>query len=112
MQAQLDKARASTEREMWNQELGYYQYNETSNILMADAMLGERFVDVTGLTPVLTPERMTSHYRQLFKRSVKLLMDTNGDGLGEIGVANALNPDSTPGIGRASSTIISKSGLA
>jgi uncharacterized protein (DUF608 family) len=99
VQAQLDKARASTEREMWNQELGYYQYNETSNILMADAMLGERFVDVTGLTPVLTPERMTSHYRQLFKRSVKPLMDTNGDGVGEIGVANALNPDSTPGIG-------------
>jgi|ERR1035437_3667098 uncharacterized protein (DUF608 family) len=42
---------------------------------------------------------MTSHYRELFKRSVKPLMDTNGDGLGEIGVANALNPDSTPGVG-------------
>ena len=99
VQAQLDKARASAEREFWNAELGYYQYNEHSNILMADAMLGERFVDVTGMTPVLTPERMTSHYRQLFKRNVVPLMDTNGDGLGEIGVANALNPDSTPGVG-------------
>jgi uncharacterized protein (DUF608 family) len=97
--AELDKARASTEREFWNAELGYYQYSEKNTDIMADALLGQRYVDVTGLAPVLTPARITSHYRQLFKRSVKPLMDMDGGGIGEIGVANALHPDSTPGVG-------------
>jgi uncharacterized protein (DUF608 family) len=97
--AQLEKARASTEMEFWNPELGYYQYNEHNTDIMADAMLGERYVDVTGLRPVLTPERMTSHYRQLFRRSVRPLMDLDGDGIGDLGAANALHPDSTPGVG-------------
>lgn len=97
VQAELDRARSSAEREFWRQDLGYYQYNEHSDILMTDAFLGQRFVDVTGLPAVLTPERMTSHYHQIFKRNVLPLMDTNGDGVGEIGAANALNPDSTPG---------------
>jgi uncharacterized protein (DUF608 family) len=97
--AELDKARASSEREFWNPGLGYYQYNERNTDIMADAMLGERYVDVTGLPPVLSPDRMTSHYRQLFRRSVKPLMDLDGDGIGDLGVANALHSDSTPGVG-------------
>lgn len=97
--AELDKARASTEREFWNPELGYYQYNEKNTDIMADVMLGQRYVDVTGLAPVLTPKRMTSHYRQMFKRCVRPLMDMDEDGIGEIGAANALHPDSTPGVG-------------
>lgn len=98
VEAMLTKARASAERGLWNADLGYYRYNEKSDILMADGFLGQRFVDATGLPPVLTPERITSHYRNLFRRNVRPLMDTNGDGLGEIGAANALNPDSTPGL--------------
>ena len=97
--AELEKARASAERELWNADLGYYQYNEHNRDMMADAFLGERYVDVTGLAPVLSPDRMTSHYRQLFRISVKPLMDLNGDGIGDLGVANALHPDSTPGVG-------------
>jgi uncharacterized protein (DUF608 family) len=97
--AELDKARASAERELWNPELGYYQYSERNKDMMGDAFLGERFVDVTGLQPVLTPDRMTSHYRQLFRRNVKPLLDLDGDGIGDLGVGNALHPDSTPGIG-------------
>jgi uncharacterized protein (DUF608 family) len=73
--AELAKARASAEIELWDPELGYYQYNERNTDLMADAFLGERFVDVTGLPPVLTPERITSHYRQLFRRTVLPLKD-------------------------------------
>ena len=97
--AELNKARTSTEQQFWNEQLGYYQYNATNHDIMGDAMIGQRFVDVTSLPPVLTPERLTSHYRQLFKRAVLPLKDFNGDGVGDIGVANALRPDSTPGIG-------------
>jgi non-lysosomal glucosylceramidase len=103
VEAELEKARASSEREFWNTGLGYYQYNEHNTDIMADAMLGERYVDVTGLRPVLTPERMTSHYRQLFRRSVLPLMDLDGDGIGDLGVANVLHSDSTPGVGDSES---------
>jgi len=99
VRAQLIKARTSTEEQFWNEQLGYYQYNTHSQDLMGDAMIGERYIDVTGLPPVLTPLRLTSHYRQLFKRAVLPLNDLNGDGVGDIGVANALRPDSTPGVG-------------
>ena len=97
--SELDKARASTEREFWNEQLGYYQYNEHNPDMMGDAMIGERYVDVTSLPPVLNPARLTSHYRQLFRRAVLPLKDLNGDGIGDMGVANAVRPDSTPGVG-------------
>lgn len=97
--AELNKARVSTELQFWNEQLGYYQYNAQNQDIMGDAMIGERYVDVTGLPPVLTPDRLTSHYRQLFKRAVLPLKDLNGDGVGDLGVANALRPDSAPGVG-------------
>lgn len=97
--AELKKARASSEQQFWNAQLGYYQYNSGNQDIMGDAMIGQRFVDVTLLPPVLSPERMTSHYRQLFRRAVLPLKDFSGDGVGDIGVANALHPDSSPGVG-------------
>ena len=66
---------------------------------MADATVGERYVDVTGLPPVVNADRLTSHYRQLFRRAVLPLRDFNGDGVGDMGAANVLHPDSTPGGG-------------
>ncbi len=99
VQAEMRKARASTEQQFWNQELGYYQYNQTNHDIMGDAMIGQRYVDVTGLPPVVDADRLTSHYRQLFRRAVLPLRDFNGDGVGDMGVANALHPDSTPGVG-------------
>jgi uncharacterized protein (DUF608 family) len=97
--ADLSKARNSTEQQFWNEQLGYYQYNAQKPDFMGDAMIGERYVDVTGLRPVLDPKRITSHYRQLFKRAVLPLKDCNGDGIGDMGVANLLHPDGTPAIG-------------
>jgi uncharacterized protein (DUF608 family) len=97
--SELNKARGSTEKEFWNEQLGYYQYNEHNHDIMGDAMIGERYADVTGLPPVVNADRLTSHYRQLFRRAVLPLKDLNGDGIGDMGVANALHPDSTPGVG-------------
>jgi uncharacterized protein (DUF608 family) len=95
----LEKARASTEKQFWNAQYGYYQYNQHNDDIMGDAMIGQRYIDVCGLPPVLTPDRMASHYRQLFKRGVMALKDCNGDGIGDVGVANAVHPDSLPGVG-------------
>jgi uncharacterized protein (DUF608 family) len=97
--AERKKAQASTEDQFWNEELGYYQYNSHNSDIMADATVGERYVDVTDLPPVVNADRLTSHYRQLFRRAVLPLRDFNGDGVGDMGVANALHPDSTPGVG-------------
>jgi uncharacterized protein (DUF608 family) len=97
--AERKKAQASTEAQFWNQELGYYQYNAQNTDIMTDATVGERYVDVTGLPPVVNADRLTSHYRQLFRRAVLPLRDFNGDGIGDMGAANALHPDSTPGVG-------------
>ncbi len=97
--ALLEKARASTERQFWNSQYGYYQYNQHNDDLMGDAMLGQRYIDVTGLSPILTPDRMASHYHQLFRRGVLALKNSNADGVGDVGVANAVHPDSLPGVG-------------
>ena len=62
-------------------------------------MIGERYVDVVGLPALLNEERMASHYKQSFKRLVLALPDQDGDGIGDLGAANVLTPDSKPGIG-------------
>ncbi|HWH58612.1 MAG TPA: GH116 family glycosyl-hydrolase [Terriglobales bacterium] len=101
LKAQLNKTRETAEKTLWSEQCGFYQYNARRDALMADGTLGERFVDVTGLEPVLDPTRLTSHYQQIFKRLVVPLKDYNGDGIGDMGIANCLNPDSTPAIGVA-----------
>jgi len=97
--AQLNKARESTEKQFWNDSLGYYQYNETKDYLMADAMLGEHYIDITDLPPVLNEGRMTSHYKQVFRRLVLFLPDIDSDAIGDAGAGNALTPDSKPALG-------------
>jgi uncharacterized protein (DUF608 family) len=87
--AERKKAQASTEAQFWNEELGYYQYNAHNTDIMADATVGQRYVDVTGLPSVVNADRLTSHYRQLFRRAVLPLRDFNGDGVGDMGAANA-----------------------
>jgi uncharacterized protein (DUF608 family) len=62
-------------------------------------MVGQRYLDSTGLPPALTPDRMASHYHQLFKRAVLGLKDSSGNGVGDVGIANAVHPDSLPGVG-------------
>ena len=97
--SQLNKTRESTEKQFWNDRLGYYQFNEKKDYLMADAMLGQHYINVTDLPCVLNESRMSSHYKQVFRRLVLPLPDTDGDGIGDYGAANALTPDSKPALG-------------
>lgn len=99
--AALAKTRQTTEKTLWNEKYGFYQYNTRRDALMADATLGERFVEATGLEPLLDAKRLSSHYHLLFKKLVVPLKDYNGDGVGDMGMANCLNPDSTPAVGVA-----------
>lgn len=95
---QLEKARKNSELQFWNEELGYYQYNEKIPFLMADAFVGQRCADTFNLPSSLDEKRMLSHYRQCFERLVKPLKDYDGDGIGDLGAANILNPEGGPGI--------------
>ena len=96
--SQLEKVRKNSEILFWNNDLGYYQYNEKIPFLMADAFVGQRCADVFGLKPVLNEERMSSHYHQCFERLVKPLKDYDGDGIGDLGAANILNPNGESGV--------------
>ncbi|MDL2256008.1 non-lysosomal glucosylceramidase [Parabacteroides sp. OttesenSCG-928-K15] len=95
---QLAKARKNTEIQFWNEELGYYQYNQEIPFLMADAFVGQRCADVFGLPAVGDEKRILSHFHQCFDRLVKPLRDYDGDGIGDLGAANILNPQGEPGI--------------
>ena len=95
---QLSKARPNSEKQFWNEQLGYYQYNETVPFLMADAFVGQRCADNFNLPPALNEKRMTSHFNQCFDRLVKPLRDYDGDGIGDLGAANILNLEGKPGV--------------
>lgn len=97
--AQLEKARKNSEIQFWNDRYGYYQYNESIPFLMADAFIGQRCADVFDLPPVLDKKRMLSHFRQCFDRLVKPLKDYDADGIGDLGAANIVTPESKPGVG-------------
>ena len=64
--------------------------------MMGDAFVGQRYVEVTGLPPVLNPERIVSHFRQAF-RIASLLPDTDGDGIGNSGIGNVSTRDGKAG---------------
>jgi non-lysosomal glucosylceramidase len=95
---QLAKARPNSEKQFWNEQLGYYQYNDTVPFLMADAMVGQRCADNFNLPPALDEKRMISHFHQCFERLVKPLRDYDGDGIGDMGAANILNLEGKPGV--------------
>ena len=95
---QLKKARQNSETLFWNEKLGYYQYNEKIPFLMADAFIGQRCADVYNLPPALDEKRMLSHFHQCFERLVKPSKDYDGDGIGDLGAANIMNPQGGPGV--------------
>jgi uncharacterized protein (DUF608 family) len=95
---QLTKARPNSEKQFWDEQLGYYRYNEQIPFLMADAFVGQRCADVFNLPPALNEKRMASHFNQCFERLVKPLRDYDGDGIGDLGAANIVNTEGQPGV--------------
>ena len=95
---QLEKARRNSETLFWNDEPGFYRYNEEIPFIMADAFVGQRCADIFGLPPALNEKRMLSHLNQCFERLVKPLRDYDGDGIGDMGAANILNLQGEPGL--------------
>lgn len=95
----LAKAGPQAERQLWDPDRGYYRYNADVPDLMADALLGERYVDTTGLDPVFQSDRIVSHLRRCWELLVCPLLDTDGDGVGNVGAANLRRPDGTESAG-------------
>lgn len=95
---QLNLARKNSEKQFWNEDLGYYQYNEEIPFLMADAFVGQRCADIFNLPAVLDEERVYSHFKKCFEKLVKPLPDYDGDGVGDVGAANILNLEGGPGL--------------
>lgn len=81
---QLQKARAVIEANMWEPTRGYYQFNEQVTNLMADALIGHRCIDASGLRPTLNPQRLTSHYKNVFEMNIVPFKDEDG----YVGAAN------------------------
>ncbi|MGP4114720.1 GH116 family glycosyl-hydrolase [Streptomyces sp. 4N509B] len=86
--AERARAREAAERELWDAEHGYYWYNAATPDLMADAFLGQRYADATGLPPLLDPARVASHLRRCQERLVQPF--------GGVGAANVRRPDGSP----------------
>ena len=99
--ADLKLARASTEREFWDEKLGYYKFNETNSAIMAELRWLECAFPIPSISPPLysipTISLRTAELK-CFCRLVVPLRDFNGDGIGDMGMANCLTFDSKPAI--------------
>ena len=93
------RARATLDRELWRPRLGYYAIDTHSrrpDALAAGALLGLRYAQAAGLPPILPPERVHRHLRQVFRRCVRPLRDYTGDGVGDVGAVNVVGRDGHP----------------
>ncbi len=87
------KARATTDRLLWNPRLGYYMMQSEGadkDSLMSDGLLGQRMVETSGLADALPRHRMVSHLKQVYRRAVKPF------GGGRFGAVNIVSADGEP----------------
>ena len=91
----LTEARGNLDEALWDPELEYYRKDTDSvdrDILMADALCGERMARTCGLGHVLPVEKMVLHLKNLYRWNVAPLIDLDGDGAGDVGAANGAYP--------------------
>ncbi len=84
---------------LWLPQLQYYRVDVGSNTMLADGLNGDRYCETTGLDPILPVDQIVSHLNNVYDLCVKPLKDYNGDGEGDLGVANAANVDPNVGGG-------------
>jgi len=88
--ARADSARRHAEALLWVEENGYYRLDVRgpfSDAVMADALNGQRYAEVTGLPPVLDQGRMARHLSRVYRLNALAF-----DG-GRYGAMNAVGED-------------------
>jgi non-lysosomal glucosylceramidase len=86
--AAASNARGSAESLLWS-EGGYYRLDDEGpygEMLMADALCGQRYAAVNGLTDVLDVDRMTRHLSLVYSQNVEAV------GSARFGAVNAVDP--------------------
>lgn len=89
VQAELMRTRRLVETDIWNSEVGYYRFNRELEVLMADAMIGERQAQDSDLPPTLDQQRMAKHLKNIYKYNVQ--QSGEGEYKGMLGAANTFN---------------------
>ncbi|MEA3305825.1 MAG: GH116 family glycosyl hydrolase, partial [Candidatus Omnitrophota bacterium] len=92
----LNNAGKNLDKELWNKEGGYYNMDTRgghSKAIMSDGLNGQRYAEAYGLEDILPRERMVSHLKNVYRHCVVPLKDFNGDGIGDVGAINAVNPN-------------------
>jgi non-lysosomal glucosylceramidase len=94
--AKLDTALSVYEKTLWNGD--YYNYDETSDSIMADQLAGEWYARISGLS-VLPDERVDSALNAIYDNNV---LQFNG---GQMGAVNGMRPDGTPEVGEQAAEV-------
>lgn len=96
VQTWLSNAKANLDKQLWDNAAGYYRLDtkgKHSMAIMSDGLNGQRYCESFGLADILPKEKMSSHFKEVFKRCVSPLADFTGDSIGDVGAINAVNPD-------------------
>jgi len=104
-----DGAKANLDAILWYEYTpgkGYYKIDTKSSSptsIMADALNGQRYGEITGLPDILPASRMASHLNEVYQRCVVPLSDYVGefgvgapDGIGDVGAINGRKEDGSP----------------
>ena len=86
--SQMNLTHDAVESRLWNKSEKYYQYNEKNHVIMGDAFVGQIMPLVSGLGYVLPPQRIRDHVKAAFRYGVIPNIDYDGDGFGDVGIAN------------------------
>jgi len=92
----LTEARANLDEALWVPERQYYKKDTDSvdhDLLLADALCGEKMARTCRLGHVLPVEKMIPHLKNLYRWNVAPFRDVDGDGAGDLGAANGASPD-------------------
>lgn len=92
----LRKAKPELDQQLWYARGGYYKIDtggKYTTAIMSDGLNGQRYCEAYGLSDILPKERIKSHLKQVYERTVVPLKDFNGDGIGECGAINGIRED-------------------
>lgn len=83
----FDISRASFEGKLWNGR--YYRFDETSDVIMADQLVGEWWAELFDLPPIISQDHLRSALETIYAFNV---LQFQG---GQMGAVNGMLPDGT-----------------